>query len=83
MRSARGASRAAGGDSPYRDGWREGSWAGCGPGFGEPAPWYFRTLESWCRLFTEAGFGLEGLREPLHPDTGQPASILFILAPRG
>lgn len=70
------------GDAPYRDGWREGSWAGCGPAFTVPAPWYFRTLEGWFRLFAEAGLRLEGLREPLHPDSGRPASILFTLAPR-
>lgn len=66
------------GDVPYRDGWRDGSWAGCGSGFAKPAPWYFRTLESWTTLLTDSGFRLAELREPLHPDTGKPASIIFI-----
>jgi len=66
------------GDQPYLDGWREGSWAGFNADFRDPAPWYFRTLESWIRLFAEHGFRLLELREPLHPQTHQPASVIFI-----
>ncbi len=65
-------------DRPYVDGWRAGSWAGFGPDFVRPAPWYFRTLESWIRLFTTNGWRLQDIREPMHPDTGKPASILFV-----
>jgi 2-polyprenyl-3-methyl-5-hydroxy-6-metoxy-1,4-benzoquinol methylase len=68
------------GDRPYRDGWREGSWAGFSSDFTNPAPWYFRTLESWVKLFTANGLRLCVMREPLHPKTQQPASILFIAA---
>lgn len=67
----------AGGDLPYADGWRAGSWDGCGEGFVDAAPWYFRTLASWVRLFEEAGLALAALDEPLHPDTGRPASVIF------
>jgi hypothetical protein len=35
-------------------------------------------VESWVRLFTESGFRLVELREPLNPKTQQPASALFI-----
>ncbi len=69
------------GGLPYRDGWREGSWAGCGEGFSEPAPWYFRTLESWAALFADHGLHLIDLREPLDPDSGQPASVILIGTP--
>ena len=69
---------AACGDLQYRDGWREGSWAGFGPDFSDPAPWYFRTVESWTRLFVDNGFRLAELQEPLHPDTGHPASLILI-----
>jgi 2-polyprenyl-3-methyl-5-hydroxy-6-metoxy-1,4-benzoquinol methylase len=69
------------GELPYRDGWREGSWAGCGNGFGEAAPWYFRTLGGWLDAFTAAGLHLLRVEEPLHPDSGKPLSILFALAP--
>ena len=65
------------GDQPYVDGWRPGSWAGFSGDFVRPAPWYFRTLESWVRLFGANGWHLQELREPMHPNTGKPASILF------
>ena len=66
------------GDLPYRDGWREGSWAGFGADFSDPAPWYFRTLESWIKLFVDSGLRLREVREPLHPKTQRPASVIFI-----
>jgi 2-polyprenyl-3-methyl-5-hydroxy-6-metoxy-1,4-benzoquinol methylase len=62
---------------PYRDGWREGSWAGCGEGFGKPAPWYFRTFGGWLACFRAAGLQLIQVDEPLHPYTGRPASVIF------
>ena len=66
------------GDQPYRDGWRPGSWDGFGPEFTDPAPWYFRTIESWIRLIRESGFEIFECLEPVHPATGKPASIIFI-----
>jgi len=66
------------GDFPYRDGWREGSWTGFSTDFTDPAPWYFRTLESWIKLFADSGFRLREVREPLHPKTQKPASIILI-----
>lgn len=68
---------AVSGDLPYADGWRTGSWDGCGEGFVDPAPWYFRTLESWVRLLTDAGLTPCALDEPVHPDTGRVASVIF------
>lgn len=69
---------ASGTDHPYEDGWRPGSWIGCGEGFQQPAPWYFRTLGGWISLLARSGFTLREIREPLHPATRQPASIIFI-----
>jgi 2-polyprenyl-3-methyl-5-hydroxy-6-metoxy-1,4-benzoquinol methylase len=66
------------GDQPYRDGWREGTWAGFDPAFTDPAPWYFRTLESWVRLLRWHGLRLLELIEPLHPLTQRPASVIFV-----
>lgn len=66
------------GDTPYLDGWREGSWNGFSGEFTDPAPWYFRTLESWVRLLGEHGFRLREAREPLHPATGRPVSAIFV-----
>jgi 2-polyprenyl-3-methyl-5-hydroxy-6-metoxy-1,4-benzoquinol methylase len=69
---------AACGDQPYRDGWREGSWAGFSSDFTDPPPWYFRTLESWLALLAESGLRLVSLREPVHPQTGKPASVILV-----
>jgi 2-polyprenyl-3-methyl-5-hydroxy-6-metoxy-1,4-benzoquinol methylase len=66
------------GDAPYRDGWREGSWSGFSEDFTDAPPWYFRTLETWARLFSESGLRLVEMREPVHPVTGKPVSVIFI-----
>ena len=66
------------GDAPYADGWREGSWAGFNSDFTDAPPWYFRTLASWIALFTEHGLRLTEVREPIHPETGKPASLILV-----
>lgn len=66
------------GEAPYIDGWRSGSWAGFGSEFSDPAPWYFRTVASWVKLFCDSGLTLVEVLEPLHPETNKPASIVFI-----
>lgn len=65
------------GELPYADGWRDGSWAGFDAAFSDPAPWYFRTLQSWVALLQASGFALDALIEPHHPLTGKPASLLL------
>lgn len=62
----------------YSDGWRDGSWVGFSNRFINPAPWYFRTLETWKNLFLDNGFRLNQIVEPLNIKTKQPASIIFI-----
>jgi len=66
------------GDRPYMDGWRAGSWAGFTDDFSDPAPWYFRTLETWVALIASSGLELTEMREPIHPATNMPASVVFI-----
>ena len=66
------------GDMPYQDGWRAGSWQGFSDKFSRPAPWYFRTLESWQRLFEEFGFSFQLLAEPEHPATGKRLSAIML-----
>ena len=61
----------------YRDGWRTEHFAGFGEGFTEPMPWFFRTLQSWFATLARAGFRVDGLREPAHPGTGEPVSLLL------
>ena len=72
---------AACGDIPYKDGWREGNWNGFSHDFTDPAPWYFRTLESWVALLNNAGYVITTMREPIHPLTGKPASVIFTAQP--
>ncbi len=73
----------AGGDEVYTDGWRTGSWDGFSDDFTDPAPWYFRTIETWVRLITESGMQLAELVEPLHPASGKPASMIIIAGSTG
>lgn len=65
------------GSGDYQDGWREGSWDGFGDGFCDPAPWYFRTMESWRNLFVDNGFMLNEISEPMHPGSNVPVSVIF------
>ena len=64
----------------YRDGWRHGTWDGFSGDFRDPAPWYFRTVESWQALLRNSDFGEVLMQEPLHPHTGQPASLILTAA---
>jgi len=66
------------GESAYVDGWREGSWCGFNDAFSDPAPWYFRTLETWQSLFEQNGFKLALTLEPENPLSKEPASIIFV-----
>ena len=70
--------RTASGELPYEDGWRKGSWSGFSDDFTDPAPWFFRTLESWKKLISASGLCLAEMREPIHPNTKKPASVIFI-----
>lgn len=65
----------------YVDGWRSGSWQGFDGGFCNPAPWYFRTLESWIALLDSSNLHLVALREPLDPSSRRPLSLVLIAAP--
>jgi 2-polyprenyl-3-methyl-5-hydroxy-6-metoxy-1,4-benzoquinol methylase len=71
----------AAGEEPYADGWRTETFAAFGEDFAEPMPWYFRTLQSWMDALREAGFRLVSLREPTHPATGRPVSLLLVAEP--
>ncbi len=72
---------AARGEHPYRDGWRTETFAGFGEGFTEPMPWYFRTLSSWAELLRASGYRISSLREPQHPESGEPLSLLLNATP--
>ena len=65
----------------YVDGWRAGSWDGFSEEFSDPAPWYFRTLESWQQLFSVCGYRIEQQLESTHPESGDLLSIVFVAQP--
>ena len=65
-------------EGEYATGWKPGTWAGLPGDFGDPAPWYFRTLASWLNLFTKTGLTLGEIREP--STGGQlPQSVIFVV----
>ncbi|MEX0731754.1 MAG: class I SAM-dependent methyltransferase [Aquisalimonadaceae bacterium] len=64
----------------YRDGWREENF-GRFPGVWQPMPWYFRTLETWLETLQESGYVITEVREPRHPDTQAPLSLLLVAEP--
>ena len=66
------------GDGPYADGWRTETFSAFGQAFREPMPWYFRTLSSWVREVNAARMRVSAMLEPMHPDTGQPLSLLIV-----
>ncbi|MBP3997009.1 class I SAM-dependent methyltransferase [Pseudomonas koreensis] len=66
----------------YQDGWREETFDGL-QGDWQPMPWYFRTLSSWLYALDMAGLQLTGLREPQHPQSPVPQSLLMIAERRG
>lgn len=61
----------------YEDGWRLEHFAGFGGALRAPMPWYFRTVASWVNGITAAGLRIAALREPLHPHTARPLSLLL------
>lgn len=63
--------------SSYENSWREGNWDGFNDEFIDPAPWYFRTLEAWSQLYSDNGFCITKVIEPINPVTTVPASIIF------
>jgi 2-polyprenyl-3-methyl-5-hydroxy-6-metoxy-1,4-benzoquinol methylase len=69
------------GEDPYTPGWRLEQFDSFDGEFEVPMPWYFRTLSSWVQELRLAGFGIEQLLEPLHPQTGEPLSLVIVAHP--
>lgn len=72
---------AAAGDEPYTNGWRQGSWQGFSKDFVNPAPWYFRTMEGWISTLHNSGYKLCRIKEPVHPQTQMPLSLILMAKP--
>lgn len=60
----------------YQNGWCEETFESL-PGEWSPMPWYFRTIGSWIDVLRGCGWQIDECQEPLHPNTGNPASLLF------
>ena len=69
----------AAGEDGYTDGWRVATFTGFGGPFPESMPWFFRTLSSWVREFSDAGLVVELIEEPRHPETREPLSMVMTL----
>jgi SAM-dependent methyltransferase len=67
-------------DPDARDeaGWRTESFTQMGDGFTAKMPYYFRTFSRWVEDLTAAQFAIVHCREPLHPETGKPLSLLIV-----
>lgn len=65
------------GDAPYADGWRTETFDAFGGQFPTPMPWFFRTLSSWCRTISDAGFQLSAVNEPVAPGASLPLSLVL------
>lgn len=61
----------------YEDQWMQEDWAGMQRAFSHPYRWYFRTIGSWLTLLQQTGWQFLSLKEPLHPKTKKPASLLL------
>lgn len=66
------------GEAGYRNAWCIETFSGFEQCFAEPMPWYFRTLASWVDVLQTAEWQVTEVQEPLHPDTGNPLSLLLI-----
>jgi 2-polyprenyl-3-methyl-5-hydroxy-6-metoxy-1,4-benzoquinol methylase len=63
---------------PYHSGWREETWASFPSQFHSAAPWYFRTLPDWVECLRHGGLQVTQIREPLHPATAKPVSLILV-----
>lgn len=61
-----------------KDGWRSGSWSGFSDKFKDAPPWYFRTMDTWKKLFTGNRLILSEIIETKKPITGEKLSIVFV-----
>lgn len=63
---------------PYEDGWRREDFAVLEVSFPQSMPWYFRTMGSWLKELLAAGFTPAEMREPIHPESGRPLSLILV-----
>lgn len=64
----------------YASEWCEEHFSGMGEGYRAAMPWFFRTFGDWLAVVQDAGLTIKKIEEPLHPDTGRPASLILVLS---
>ena len=64
---------------PYKSVWMDDAWKGLKGGFKAPHRWYYRTLESWMKVFKASGWQVTSIEEPQLIDDQLPTSIIFVL----
>ncbi len=69
-------------DDRYESSWKEESFSTMGEGYKSRMPWYYRTMGAWLNELTIAGLELQHCKEPIHPTSGKPLSLLLIAAPK-
>ncbi|MBB6451723.1 2-polyprenyl-3-methyl-5-hydroxy-6-metoxy-1,4-benzoquinol methylase [Salirhabdus euzebyi] len=65
----------------YENGWKIESFDGMGEGYSASMPWYYRTLASWVQELRNSELQLVDLQEPIHPEKGNPLSLILIAKP--
>ena len=65
-------------EQKLNDGWQSGSWKGFSKNFIDPAPWFFRTMESWLKLYTSNGFDIPIFKPINHPEKDEILSMILI-----
>lgn len=65
-------------EGSYEDGWRREDFSASTSAFRATMPWYYRTMSSWVREVVDGGFRMDAVREPMHPVTGRPLSLILV-----
>ena len=66
------------GNEPYTNGWRVETFSGFNEAFPASMPWYFRTMATWVTEISQAGYVVDTIMEPPHPETGRPLSLIIV-----
>ncbi|KIL39424.1 hypothetical protein SD70_20445 [Gordoniibacillus kamchatkensis] len=69
-------------DGRYESGWREETFSNMGEGYKAKMPWFYRTMGAWLNELKMAGIELRDCKEPIHPVSGKPLSLLLKTTPK-
>jgi 2-polyprenyl-3-methyl-5-hydroxy-6-metoxy-1,4-benzoquinol methylase len=69
-------------DDRYESSWKEESFSNMGEGYKSRMPWFYRTMGAWLNELKKAGLELQDCKEPIHPISGKPLSLLLMATPK-